>query len=547
MAAVDVEVHTDSVEVVTDKVLTIAGSDTVNTTTNGTKTVDVQGNNYVLTSTGMYTGSMTGNIPTWLDEAITAKIVDGTVTLSQALSDLTTYVQNMEDGVNQSIVNLHNADENLNALYTTIKTSNDNNIAAISDLQLTKVDADSATAIAEQAVGSEFAGTGGDVASSWFLENIQTYADSINANTTATTALASSINDPDTGLEATADIIKTGYTTVGLNDDGTLNAGAGELGKIAVSMGTQTVSIDSEDTITIDEDGDYTATASKFLSDGDGAVVGWTASLIDDGVSKTSDLTFKADTFKIQATDSAYSPIEVDTTTGKLKFTGNVSFAGLGINGDSTTINGSLIATGKIESEDASTYFDLANNQIKMYNEDNGFTLDSTAAGTSDEPNIEGSYIKGGTIEGTTIEAVTINSGTLNVDTINSGDLTQTAFKSINDTYEFNAKLKIGDIDNADGAYTLVTANCTGYLYMDDVGGVFSATFELLRGSTVIATMDLVNIPKSDDDDHKAYYSISLVGPDSPHDDTYYLQLIRGSDVDNIHIETKMLAIAFKK
>lgn len=68
-----------------------------------------------------------------------------------------------------------------------------------------------------------------------------------------------------------------------------------------------------------------------------------------------------------------------------------------------TTINGGLINTGRIASNDNSTYFDLANNQIKMNNGD--FILDSTAAGTSSSPNIQGGYIKGTTIDGALVKA----------------------------------------------------------------------------------------------------------------------------------------------
>jgi len=68
-----------------------------------------------------------------------------------------------------------------------------------------------------------------------------------------------------------------------------------------------------------------------------------------------------------------------------------------------TTIDGGLISTGKVQSNDGSTYFDLNNNQIKMNNGD--FILDSQAAGDSTNPNIQGGYIKGTTIDGALVKA----------------------------------------------------------------------------------------------------------------------------------------------
>ena len=70
-----------------------------------------------------------------------------------------------------------------------------------------------------------------------------------------------------------------------------------------------------------------------------------------------------------------------------------------------TTIDGGKITTGKVQSADTNTYFDLSNNQIKMNN--GSFILNSTAAGTINDPNIQGAYIKGAYIKGATVEAST--------------------------------------------------------------------------------------------------------------------------------------------
>ena len=74
---------------------------------------------------------------------------------------------------------------------------------------------------------------------------------------------------------------------------------------------------------------------------------------------------------------------------------------------NTTTIDGGRIATGRIQSNNGSTYFDLNNNQIKMNN--GNFILDSTAVGTTSNPNIKGGYIKGTTLEGASIIGASID------------------------------------------------------------------------------------------------------------------------------------------
>jgi hypothetical protein len=93
----------------------------------------------------------------------------------------------------------------------------------------------------------------------------------------------------------------------------------------------------------------------------------------------------------------------VDTSTDGMLTDSN-------FNTNITTIDGGKITTGKIQSANGNTYFDLAHNQIKMNN--GSFILDSTAAGTSAAPNIQGGYIKSSYLETMyTVVPGTTNSG----------------------------------------------------------------------------------------------------------------------------------------
>jgi hypothetical protein len=137
----------------------------------------------------------------------------------------------------------------------------------------------------------------------------------------------------------------------------------------------------------------------------------------DDTVANTANST--ANTVKGWA--EAYSSVVVDPLTGEVtgwsyadgtgydsNFTisadniyvnGTTTFADSLTDG-TTVVSANNITTGKIQSADTNTYFDLTNNQIKMNN--GSFILDSTAIGTSTAPNIQSGYIKGSTIEGAT-------------------------------------------------------------------------------------------------------------------------------------------------
>jgi len=134
--AIEAEVIQDAITVIGNNDVEIQGSDVAVVSDKGVKDVEATSNTYVVSSGGMYSGNMSGNIPVWLDQAVTNAIANGTVTLSQALSDLDTYVKNMETGIHQSISSLQTADTTMNTLITTNKSESDNALAAIGQTQM---------------------------------------------------------------------------------------------------------------------------------------------------------------------------------------------------------------------------------------------------------------------------------------------------------------------------------------------------------------------------------------------------------------------------
>ena len=446
----DASIEVDTVTIKDTSSSEIQDSTTIaETTETGKKVVEVQDNNFVLSSVGVYGGnSFTGGVPGWLATAISNGVANGTLTIEQAINDLDLYVKNMETGVNQNIVSLQNKDGVLNSLITTNKTEVDNSLAAIGTDLTTKVTSAEATAIANTVIASEFAGTGGTVARAFYDSNVSTLANDVSANTSSITAMATTITDPVTGVVATATNLTTGYATVGLNPDGTLSANANNSAYISAAIGPQQVSIDASDNITIDANGVYTASTSKLITDANGVVSGWTNS----NLNGRSEFAIKADNFYIESSSSpTYRPFSVSGTdivfNGKVSFTnttgaptsteGTVNPTGTAIVGSTyhnttdgsiwtytstggwvvngnpnalvaadlgptgtTVIDGGLITTGKVQSVDGNTYFDLDNSKIVM----SGGEINT---GTINSSDIQGSTVTGSVIKGSWLDLTT--------------------------------------------------------------------------------------------------------------------------------------------
>jgi len=121
-------------------------------------TAEIQPDTYVLTSSGMYTGNMTGATPTWLLNAIQQELTTGDGNITSVLNDMQLLLDGLQIGVNQAISQIESTNLSLSALETTLSSQIGANSADILDVYATRVTPTEAQAIAVQAIGSTFNG-----------------------------------------------------------------------------------------------------------------------------------------------------------------------------------------------------------------------------------------------------------------------------------------------------------------------------------------------------------------------------------------------------
>jgi len=378
----DIEVSAgNTVTVETENNVTVeTPNNTATVSTDSSGVVDVNPYEYSLTSSGIYTGNLTGGIPIWLQTAIEQELTEGEGNLTSVVADLASLVTVLEAGVNQNITNINTTNTNLAALETTVVSRLDGNDAAIVNLDVTKVTATEATAISADVVSTSFGG------------NVDAYIGTIAA----------------TYVDANSAI-------------------AQEVDTLVTSVNGVTASVSEVSVASVDE-GEARAKHSLVVN-ADGNIAGYVAE-----AGTTSNFTIVADTFKVQGTTTGYTPIAVDTVTGKLKFTGDVRFEGLGIDGGSTTIDGGKITTNTLDANRLTTNFAWINGSVQSSDFTTvggaGFRLKANAAGTSADPSIYGAYIRGGTISAVELESSTLNVRDITV-TTDSGLPTRTVIASV--------------------------------------------------------------------------------------------------------------------
>ncbi len=142
------------------------------------------------------------NVPTWYKSLINDIVAtDPTITDIQGAID---FLTSQGNGYKQSIVNLETLNTSINASLTTLTSRVNDNIAGIANLNLTKVDATQASAIALNVIGSTF-GEGG-LANSWFSNQISTYASDIQSTAMNISTLSSTLNDTTVRLDTVEEI-----------------------------------------------------------------------------------------------------------------------------------------------------------------------------------------------------------------------------------------------------------------------------------------------------------------------------------------------------
>jgi len=184
-----IEVHSTDVEVDTETSISIDSTDVEVDTE---YTVEVQPHTYVLSNDDIYIVNQSSNIPPWLQDILDSSIEDSDV--AKDLNELADYVGNLEDGFNSQIISLKNADNEMLASIESLKVTNDEYGAAISNLNIVKVDADGATAISRQTVAAwQNDGDGG----AWFDEKITATTNELNSQASVVSTLVASYSSQE--------------------------------------------------------------------------------------------------------------------------------------------------------------------------------------------------------------------------------------------------------------------------------------------------------------------------------------------------------------
>ncbi|MFA7030155.1 MAG: hypothetical protein WC179_07780 [Candidatus Cloacimonadaceae bacterium] len=163
---------------------------------------------YTLVGDDIYVRRYTNStVPEWYRQLISDIIAtDATIT---NLDSVISYLETLPAGYDQQILNLQNEDVTINASIQSLVTTTGSHTAAIANLDITKVDATSASAIALSTVATYF---NDGSAGSWFNNQISTYASDISTNAMNISTLNSTYNDLSVRLEDTRKVTAGAYS-----------------------------------------------------------------------------------------------------------------------------------------------------------------------------------------------------------------------------------------------------------------------------------------------------------------------------------------------
>lgn len=301
--------------------------------------IEIQPDTYVLTSDGMYTGTLTGSIPKWLIDAMQKLLTTGTGNVTDTIQGLRDMISLLEVGVNQNKTSILTANESFNALETSVVSRLNANEAAIYDVYTTKVDTTSATAIAAQVVSSTFGGN----ADAYIANIARSYTDAGSATATAIEQLYAAYNDISVSITSLDEVSVKQAEVYSQPEDPSLDS------LITLKVGDYWIDTDhptrqgyqwngtSWDLASADAISKaiiWSANSSKFITDPDGNITGWAMS---DSSTTESAFTIYAENFKITDGTTGYTPFrisngivhigEVDTSTPQITSIGEYSSA----------------------------------------------------------------------------------------------------------------------------------------------------------------------------------------------------------------------------
>lgn len=167
-----------------------------------------------------------GYVPDWLQGVLDE--FKGTINLSNdtLANSINDALRQLDEGVTETIVQIRNeADARDIDVQGQLTTLNGNLAGAISIMD-THVTADQASTISINAVESAFDGSNGS-AESWILDRTKTMSDNISAMSEDITAIGSQFTALN-GSKAEATIVTKFFNEAGINQDGSLKAGAGK-------------------------------------------------------------------------------------------------------------------------------------------------------------------------------------------------------------------------------------------------------------------------------------------------------------------------------
>lgn len=177
-------------------------------------TVEIQPENYVLTSGGIYTGNMTGAVPTWILNAIQQQLTTGDGNITSVLDDIKLLLDGLQVGVNQAISQIESTNASMSALETSVVSRLNGNDAAILDVYATKVTPTEAQAIAVQAIGSTFNGN----VDAYIGNLASTYTDANSATATNIRTLQASYNEQTARIDTVEEVTISQGTAISILD-----------------------------------------------------------------------------------------------------------------------------------------------------------------------------------------------------------------------------------------------------------------------------------------------------------------------------------------
>lgn len=365
--AYEIEIASENIVEDTSKAVIAVNDPTADIIANQDNSVDVYSCTYVVVCDDIYIKNYIAEIPAWMQTYI-ENITD--VALASTNTSLTNLINNfqaLQDGYTATIASVTSDISAQNASIESLITSTDSAIAGINTALNTKIDQDQALALIAQEIAT-FRDFGLTEASAWWQAIINTVV-------TEQQAQATNISTLNSGLNNNSASVSTLQSAVATLDS-------------AIASASQYV--------TANVGGTELITGFALLSS------------IDPAGEQISEMVFNAGDFRIYTTttlpDDTATPI-FQATGSDVWFTGKVTFQGLGIDSDTTTIDGGKLTTntawidGKVQS---SNYSWNLGTPI-------GFGLFSTGEQDSGELyNMVGGKIYGGVIDSALLNSSTI-------------------------------------------------------------------------------------------------------------------------------------------